>query len=162
MIQIERGHFFSSHIEHQNVTHISSVIFYVIISASHMLSFVHAVSASRPRVASSPKPLSRGRAASFPVAPKAVIHENITTLIGNTPTIKISDKLCPPGVEMYVKAEYFNPLSSVKDRLALAVIEDAERKGTLKPGMTVVEATSGNTGTFTIFFGGDDDDRDLF
>ena len=136
-----------------------------------MLSFVHAkVSAlgSRPRVALSPKTIKPSRARAVkkvakarPVV-KAVIHENITTLIGNTPTIKISDKLCPPGVEMYVKAEYFNPLSSVKDRLALAVIEDAERKGTLKPGMTVVEATSGNTGTFTIFFGGDDDDRDLF
>ena len=131
-----------------------------------MLSFVHAVSASRPRVALSPK---KPRAA-VKVAPiKAVIHENITTLIGNTPTIKISDKLCPPDVEMYVKAEYFNPLSSVKDRLALAVIEDAERRGTLKPGMTVVEATSGNTGTIDDtkrcksmmqIFGGDD--RDLF
>ena len=123
-----------------------------------MLSFVHAVSAlgSRPRVALSPKKTKKPRAQNSvkkvakarPVV-KAVIHENITTLIGNTPTIKISDKLCPPGVEMYVKAEYFNPLSSVKDRLALAVIEDAERKGTLKPGMTVVEATSGNTGTFS-------------
>ena len=122
-----------------------------------MLSFVHAVSAlgsPRPRVALSPKKTKKPRAhnavkkvaKAHPVV-KAVIHENITTLIGNTPTIKISDKLCPPGVEMYVKAEYFNPLSSVKDRLALAVIEDAERKGTLKPGMTVVEATSGNTGT---------------
>lgn len=149
-----------------------------------MLSFVHAVSASRLRVASSPgtaKPRAKAKAVNkdkkkgVPVTTRAVIHENITTLIGNTPTIKISDKLCPPDVEMYVKAEYFNPLSSVKDRLALAVIEDAERKGTLKPGMTVVEATSGNTGTFTttdeavlqidemqIFFGGDDDDRDLF
>ena len=148
-----------------------------------MLSFVHAVSASRLRVASSPgtaKPRAKAKAVNkdkkkgVPVTTRAVIHENITTLIGNTPTIKISDKLCPPDVEMYVKAEYFNPLSSVKDRLALAVIEDAERKGTLKPGMTVVEATSGNTGTFTttdeavlqidemqIFFGGDDD-RDLF
>ena len=122
-----------------------------------MLSFVHAVSAlgSRPRVALSPKTKKpratnavKKVAKAHPVV-KAVIHENITTLIGNTLTIKISDKLCPPGVEMYVKAEYFNPLSSVKDRLALAVIEDAERKGTLKPGMTVVEATSGNTGTFS-------------
>jgi threonine synthase len=126
-----------------------------------MLSFVHAkVSAlgSRPRVALSPKTkkprahaVKKVATKTHPVV-KAVIHENITTLIGNTPTIKISDKLCPPGVEMYVKAEYFNPLSSVKDRLALAVIEDAERKGTLKPGMTVVEATSGNTGTFTTIF----------
>ena len=57
------------------------------------------------------------------------------------------NKLAPDGVELYVKCEYFNPLSSVKDRLALAVIEDAEKSGKLKPGMTVVEATSGNTGT---------------
>ena len=56
------------------------------------------------------------------------------------------NKLAPEGVDMYVKCEYFNPLSSVKDRLALAVIEDAEKSGKLKPGMTVVEATSGNTG----------------
>ena len=60
--------------------------------------------------------------------------------------VKISDKLCPPNVDLYVKCEYFNPLSSVKDRLALAIIEDAEKSGKLKPGDTVVEATSGNTG----------------
>ena len=59
--------------------------------------------------------------------------------------IKIN-RTAPEGVEMYVKAEYFNPLSSVKDRLAVAVITDAERRGALKPGDTVVEATSGNTG----------------
>ena len=136
-----------------------------------MLSFVHAVSASRLRVASSPgtaKPRAKAKAVNkdkkkgVPVTTRAVIHENITTLIGNTPTIKISDKLCPPDVEMYVKAEYFNPLSSVKDRLALAVIEDAERKGMLKPGMTVVEATSGNTGTCVcdVMRIDDDDDDD--
>ena len=56
------------------------------------------------------------------------------------------NKLAPPGVEVYAKCEYFNPLSSVKDRLALAVIEDAEKEGRLRPGDTVVEATSGNTG----------------
>ena len=54
--------------------------------------------------------------------------------------------MCPPGVDLYVKCEYFNPLSSVKDRLALAIIQDAEARGDLKPGDTVVEATSGNTG----------------
>ena len=125
-----------------------------------MLSFVHAVSASsRLRVASSPGTTAKKpRAKAKVTTTRAVIHENITTLIGNTPTIKISDKLCPPDVEMYVKAEYFNPLSSVKDRLALAVIEDAERKGTLKPGMTVVEATSGNTGTCVVVVVDDDDD----
>mmetsp|Transcript_46126 Transcript_46126/g.59256 ORF Transcript_46126/g.59256 Transcript_46126/m.59256 type:complete len:370 (-) Transcript_46126:87-1196(-) len=72
--------------------------------------------------------------------------DNITQTVGNTPCVKISDKLCPPGRSIYVKCEYFNPVSSVKDRLAVAVIEDAEKKGLLKPGDTVVEATSGNTG----------------
>jgi len=71
---------------------------------------------------------------------------DITETIGNTPVVKISDKLCPPGVEIYAKCEFFNPLSSVKDRLALAIIQDAEKRGELKPGDTVVEATSGNTG----------------
>merc|ERR1712087_73453 len=66
--------------------------------------------------------------------------------VGNTPMIKISDRICPQGRTIYAKCEYFNPLSSVKDRLALAIIETAEKDGTLKPGMTVVEATSGNTG----------------
>jgi cysteine synthase A len=70
---------------------------------------------------------------------------NILGTVGNTPVVKIG-KLAPPGVELWVKVEAFNPLSSVKDRLALGIIEDAERTGTLKPGQTVVEATSGNTG----------------
>jgi cysteine synthase A len=74
-----------------------------------------------------------------------MIHENILGTIGNTPVVKIH-RMAPSGVEMYVKCEAFNPLSSVKDRLAIAIIEDAERRGTLKPGQTVVEATSGNTG----------------
>ena len=74
------------------------------------------------------------------------LHPDVTTTIGNTPVVKISDKMCPEGVEVYAKCEYFNPLSSVKDRLALAIIEGAEKDGTLKPGQTVVEATSGNTG----------------
>jgi len=74
-----------------------------------------------------------------------MIHESILGTIGNTPVVKIN-KLSPSGVTMYVKCEAFNPLSSVKDRLAIAIIEDAERRGTLKPGQTVVEATSGNTG----------------
>jgi len=65
--------------------------------------------------------------------------------IGNTPVVRINH-MAPAGVTMYVKCEAFNPLSSVKDRLAIAIIEDAERKGTLKPGQTVIEATSGNTG----------------
>ena len=72
--------------------------------------------------------------------------DNISETVGNTPMIKISDRLCPPGRTIYAKAEYFNPLSSVKDRLALSIIEAAEKDGTLKPGDTVIEATSGNTG----------------
>jgi cysteine synthase A len=71
--------------------------------------------------------------------------ENILGTIGNTPTVKIG-KLAPAGINLYVKIEAFNPLGSVKDRLALGVIEDAERRGELKPGQTVIEATSGNTG----------------
>jgi cysteine synthase A len=74
-----------------------------------------------------------------------MIYENILGTIGNTPVVKIH-KLAPAGTTMYVKCEAFNPLSSVKDRLAIAIIEDGERRGTLKPGQTVIEATSGNTG----------------
>jgi len=70
---------------------------------------------------------------------------SILGTVGNTPVVKIN-KLAPPGVNLYVKVEAFNPLGSVKDRLALGIIEDAEKKGTLKPGQTVCEATSGNTG----------------
>ncbi len=70
---------------------------------------------------------------------------SILETVGNTPVVRIN-KLAPEGVELYVKVEAFNPLGSVKDRLALGVIEDAERTGKLKPGQTVVEATSGNTG----------------
>jgi cysteine synthase A len=70
---------------------------------------------------------------------------SILETIGRTPVIKIN-KLAPAGVNLYVKVEAFNPMSSVKDRLALGVIEDAESRGELKPGQTVVEATSGNTG----------------
>ena len=74
-----------------------------------------------------------------------MIYESILGTIGNTPVVRIN-RLAPQGVEMYVKCEAFNPLSSVKDRLAIAVIEDGERRGTLKTGQTVIEATSGNTG----------------
>ena len=70
---------------------------------------------------------------------------NILETVGNTPVVRIN-RLAPEHVSLYVKIEAFNPLGSVKDRLALGVIEDAERRGTLKPGMTVCEATSGNTG----------------
>ncbi len=74
-----------------------------------------------------------------------MIYNNILETIGNTPVIKIQ-QLAPEGIDMFVKAEAFNPLGSVKDRLALGVILDAERRGALKPGQTVIEATSGNTG----------------
>jgi cysteine synthase A len=74
-----------------------------------------------------------------------MIFNNILETIGNTPVIRIN-KLAPKGVDMYVKAEAFNPMSSVKDRLAIGIIEDAEAKGLLSPGQTVIEATSGNTG----------------
>ena len=72
-------------------------------------------------------------------------YDNILGTVGNTPVVKVS-KLAPNGTNLYVKVEAFNPMGSVKDRLALGVIEDAERSGTLEPGQTVVEATSGNTG----------------
>jgi cysteine synthase len=72
-------------------------------------------------------------------------YANILETVGRTPVVKIN-KLAPAGVDLYVKVEAFNPLGSVKDRLALGVIEAAEKSGELKPGQTVVEATSGNTG----------------
>jgi cysteine synthase A len=74
-----------------------------------------------------------------------MIYDNILGTIGRTPIVRIN-RLAPKGVTMYVKCEFFNPLASVKDRLAIAIIEDAEKRGELKPGQTVVEATSGNTG----------------
>ncbi|HEX6999162.1 MAG TPA: cysteine synthase A [Gammaproteobacteria bacterium] len=72
-------------------------------------------------------------------------YENILETIGNTPLVKLG-KLAPPGVNVYVKVEAFNPMGSIKDRMARAIIERAEATGELKPGQTVVEATSGNTG----------------
>ena len=74
-----------------------------------------------------------------------MIYPDILATVGNTPVVRIN-RLAPDHVEMYVKCEASNPLSSVKDRLALGVINDAERKGKVKPGQTVIEATSGNTG----------------
>ena len=74
-----------------------------------------------------------------------MIYNNILETIGRTPIVRIN-RLAPAGVDMYVKIEAFNPMSSVKDRLALGIILDAEHRGELKPGQTVVEATSGNTG----------------
>ena len=74
-----------------------------------------------------------------------MIYQDISQTIGRTPVVRINH-LAPANVTMYVKLEAANPGGSVKDRLALAIIEDGERRGTLKPGQTVVEATSGNTG----------------
>ncbi|MFC3168870.1 MULTISPECIES: PLP-dependent cysteine synthase family protein [Paracoccus] len=73
------------------------------------------------------------------------LYDSILDTVGDTPTIRVNN-LSPEGVTIYVKAEFFNPAASVKDRLALNIIEAAERAGTLRPGQTVVEATSGNTG----------------
>jgi len=72
-------------------------------------------------------------------------YNSILETIGNTPVVRIN-KLAPEGVNLYVKVEAFNPMGSVKDRLALGVIEAAEKSGELKPGQTIIEATSGNTG----------------
>ena len=72
-------------------------------------------------------------------------YENILQTVGKTPVIRLN-RLAPAGRNVFVKVEAFNPMGSVKDRLALGVIEDAERSGALKPGQTVIEATSGNTG----------------
>jgi cysteine synthase A len=72
-------------------------------------------------------------------------YNNILETIGNTPVVRIN-KLAPEGINLFVKIEAFNPMGSVKDRLALGVIEHAEKTGALKPGQTVIEATSGNTG----------------
>src|SRR5512139_2784802 len=72
-------------------------------------------------------------------------HESVLDLVGGTPVIRLS-RLAPAGVELFVKLEARNPMGSVKVRLALAIIEDAERSGMLSPGQTVIEATSGNTG----------------
>src|ERR1700704_5129693 len=72
-------------------------------------------------------------------------YESIIETVGNTPVVRINH-LAPQGINLFVKIEAFNPLGSVKDRLALGVIEAAELSGELKPGQTVVEATSGNTG----------------
>src|SRR6185436_15409462 len=74
-----------------------------------------------------------------------MIYDSILGTIGRTPVVRIQ-RLGPPDVTMYVKCEFFNPMASVKDRLAIGIIEDAERRGVLKPGQTVIEATSGNTG----------------
>lgn len=74
-----------------------------------------------------------------------MIYNNILETIGNTPIVRLN-RMGPDHVDLYVKVESFNPMASVKDRLAFAIVADAEQRGVLKPGQTVVEATSGNTG----------------
>lgn len=74
-----------------------------------------------------------------------MIYNSILDTIGNTPVVKLNN-IAPEDINMYVKVESFNPMGSVKDRLAFAIIDDAEKRGLLKPGQTIVEATSGNTG----------------
>lgn len=74
-----------------------------------------------------------------------MIYDSILDTIGNTPVVRLH-RMAPDHVDIYVKIESFNPMASVKDRLAFAIIDDAERRGTIEPGQTVVEATSGNTG----------------
>ena len=79
-------------------------------------------------------------------APSRRVYSSILETIGNTPVVRVNNFNVPNECEIYAKCEYFNPLSSVKDRLAYAAIMDAKKSGALKPGQTVVEATSGNTG----------------
>ncbi len=74
-----------------------------------------------------------------------MIYDSILDTIGNTPVVRLH-RLAPDHVQMYVKAEFFNPMASVKDRLAIGIILDAEKRGVIQPGQTVIEATSGNTG----------------
>ncbi|MGL4805616.1 MAG: cysteine synthase A [Bacteroidales bacterium] len=75
-----------------------------------------------------------------------MIHENVLQMIGNTPMVKLNDFLSPADANIYIKLEKFNPGGSVKDRAALYIINKAEEEGLLKPGMTIIEPTSGNTG----------------
>jgi cysteine synthase A len=74
-----------------------------------------------------------------------MIYDSILDTIGNTPVVRLN-RIAPRDIDMFVKVESFNPMASVKDRLAFAIVDDAERHGRLKPGQTIIEATSGNTG----------------
>src|SRR5512143_822581 len=90
-------------------------------------------------------PSPHGAASGFAQRSVLMRYDHILQTIGRTPVVRLL-RLSPPQVELYAKVESFNPMGSVKDRMALAVIEDAEARGVLRPGQTVVEATSGNTG----------------
>ena len=95
-------------------------------------------SASALRMSGRPVSMVAGRGAGM-----GGIFQDVTYTIGNTPVVKVSDKVAPEGVEVYAKCEFFNPLASVKDRLALAIIEGAEKDGTLKPGQVRVRSGEG-------------------
>ena len=82
--------------------------------------------------------------------PHGKIYDNITELIGNTPMVRLHKVPAEGSAEVIVKLEMFNPLSSVKDRISISMVEDAEKSGELKPGSTIVEATSGNTGITSV------------
>src|SRR5512143_3091522 len=90
-------------------------------------------------------PSPHGAASGFAQRSVLMRYDHILQTIGRTPVVRLL-RLSPPQVELYAKVESFNPMGSVKDRMALAGIEDAEARGVLRPGQTVVEATSGNTG----------------
>ena len=90
-------------------------------------------------------PGSNNKISSFFKKDRQMIYDNILDTIGGTPIVRLN-RIAPDHMEMYVKVESFNPMASVKDRLAIAIINDAEKRGTIEPGQTVVEATSGNTG----------------
>ena len=77
------------------------------------------------------------------------LYDNILDTIGNTPIVRLQ-RIAPKHVTLYAKVESFNPGGSVKDRLALAIVLDAEQRGLLKPGDTIIEATSGNTGVVAL------------
>ena len=74
------------------------------------------------------------------------LYASMQELIGNTPLVRLSHRDFPPGLRVYAKLELYNPSGSVKDRIGKSMIEDAERRGILKPGCTIIEATAGNTG----------------
>ena len=73
------------------------------------------------------------------------VYNNITEVVGNTPLVRLN-RITPGGAHVYAKLEFYNPTSTVKDRIGIAMVDDAEASGVLKPGGTIIEATSGNTG----------------